>query len=95
MLILCLHIVCLDSASANTMATHGVDDLVPTSMEGRLGKGERYSLSFSCGVPVAWAGRGDAAATAEILRLLRKQPRFQCVTEILALHPAPTEVRIQ
>jgi hypothetical protein len=87
--------VLLFGASANAMATHAVDRLPQTATEGRLsGAAERYSLSFSCGLTEKWCMCGEAAATAELLRLLYAQPRFECVHTIPALRPAPGEVRL-
>ena len=80
----------LFAASANAMATHAVSGLPPTPTEAppRLypGAAERYSLSFSLGLTADWVARGERAAMAEIVRLLRERPRFEHVHEIPAMH---------
>lgn len=85
----------LFSASANTMATHAVSNLPRTTVSGRLGSAERYSLSFSCGLTDEWRCGGEAASSAELLRLLRERARFEHVHEIQALRPAPGMVRVE
>ena len=82
--------VLLFAASANAMATHAVSGLPPTPVDAppRMydGAAERYSLSFSLGLTTDWAARGERAAMAEVVRLLRELPRFEHVHEIPAMH---------
>lgn len=71
------------------MATHEVKDLPSSSLVGRLGAAERYSLSFSCGLTDEWKRGGEAASTAKLLSLLRERARFEHVHQIPALRPVP------
>ena len=69
--------------------THGVTRLPHTPTAGRLGKAERYSLSFSCGLTPAFEELDDAHIQAELLSVLNTKPRFESVTTVPALRPAP------
>lgn len=64
-------------ASANAMATHGVEALPPTpdTRPPRFGSRERYSLSFSFGYRMRPDGSGRYTY-ADLVQCVRRQPRF-------------------